>query len=499
MTIATNMAGRGTDILLGGNAEEMTVEELMGFDFGVDATVVERILREANWELVDGIERGAERVGEPAEREGFPLMLAGLQELGIDITAEQLADIALKREQIGDKMAAMCRAEHDRVVAAGGLTVIGTERHESRRIDNQLRGRAGRQGDAGETQFYLSLEDDLMRMFGGERMDKISNLMVATEMGDDMPIQHKMISKAVEGAQRKVENINFSMRKNVLEYDDVMNKQRQVIYAERNKILDGKDLSDHIDEVIGDTINRCVTEFCPVDSHDGERDLEGLHKWVVELTGRPDAPAFEDAPYNALCEQVLDFVKHMYDAKAERLGSDLMCELDRQVMLRVIDTRWMGYLQEMDYLKQGIGLRGFGQRDPLVEYKTEAFRAFRMLVDTMYEDYLRTVLRTEFKDPGAVRNRLEAEKAPALSGVRMSGPAEVDGDTGSSTIQQHAAQQAATAGAGHAPQGADGATGATVRTYRKDESGDPYANVGRNEPCPCGSGKKFKNCHGRNR
>ena len=471
----------------------------MGFDFGVDATVVERILREANWELVDGVERGAERVGEPAEREGFSLMLAGLQELGIDITAEQLADIALKREQIGDKMAAMCRAEHDRVVAAGGLTVIGTERHESRRIDNQLRGRAGRQGDAGETQFYLSLEDDLMRMFGGERMEKISNLMVATEMGDDMPIQHKMISKAVEGAQRKVENINFSMRKNVLEYDDVMNKQRQVIYAERNKILDGKDLSDHIDEVIGDTINRCVTEFCPVDSHDGERDLEGLHKWVVELTGRPDAPAFEDAPYNALCEQVLDFVKHMYDAKAERLGSDLMGELDRQVMLRVIDTRWMGYLQEMDYLKQGIGLRGFGQRDPLVEYKTEAFRAFRMLVDTMYEDYLRTVLRTEFKDPGAVRNRLEAEKAPALSGVRMSGPAEVDGDTGSSTIQQHAAQQAAAAGAGHAPQGADGAAGSTVRTYRKDESGDPYANVGRNDPCPCGSGKKFKNCHGRNR
>lgn len=499
VTIATNMAGRGTDILLGGNAEEMTVEELMGFDFGVDATVVERILREANWELVDGIERGAERVGEPAEREGFPLMLAGLQELGIDITAEQLADIALKREQIGDKMAAMCRAEHDRVVAAGGLTVIGTERHESRRIDNQLRGRAGRQGDAGETQFYLSLEDDLMRMFGGERMEKISNLMVATEMGDDMPIQHKMISKAVEGAQRKVENINFSMRKNVLEYDDVMNKQRQVIYAERNKILDGKDLSDHIDEVIGDTINRCVTEFCPVDSHDGERDLEGLHKWVVELTGRPDAPAFDDAPYNALCEQVLDFVKHMYDAKAERLGSDLMGELDRQVMLRVIDTRWMGYLQEMDYLKQGIGLRGFGQRDPLVEYKTEAFRAFRMLVDTMYEDYLRTVLRTEFKDPGAVRNRLEAEKAPTLSGVRMSGPAEVDGDTGSSTIQQHAAQQAATAGAGHAPQGADGTAGSTVRTYRKDESGDPYANVGRNDPCPCGSGKKFKNCHGRNR
>lgn len=497
VTIATNMAGRGTDILLGGNASEMTVEELMGYDFGLDVEVVERILREANWELVDGIERGAERVGDPSEREGFPLMLSGLQEMGIEVTSEQLGNIALMREQIGDKMAAMCRAEHDRVVAAGGLTVIGTERHESRRIDNQLRGRAGRQGDPGETQFYLSLEDDLMRMFGGERMDKISNLMVATEMGDDMPIQHKMISKAVEGAQRKVENINFSMRKNVLEYDDVMNKQRQVIYAERNKILDGKNLTDHIDEVIDAQIKRCVTEFCPVDSHDGERDLEGLHKWVVELTGRPDLPTFEDAPYDVLCERVLDMVKSVYDAKAERLGEDLMSELDRQVMLRVIDTRWMGYLQEMDYLKQGIGLRGFGQRDPLVEYKTEAFRAFHILVDTMYEDYLRTVLRTEFKDPSAVRARLEAEKNPALSGARMSGPAEVDGDTGSSTLQQHAAQQGA--GAGRAPQGAGGTAGATVRTYRKDESGDPYANVGRNEPCPCGSGKKFKNCHGRNR
>ena len=338
-----------------------------------------------------------------------------------------------------------------------------------------------------------------MRMFGGERMDKISNLMVATEMGDDQPIQHKMISKAVEGAQRKVENINFSMRKNVLEYDDVMNKQRQVIYAERNKILDGKDLSDHIDEVIADTIKRCVTEFCPVDSHEGERDLEGLHKWVVELTGRPDAPQFAEASYTELCDAVLAFVEKAYDAKAERLGESLMQELNCQVMLRVIDTRWMGYLQEMDYLKQGIGLRGFGQRDPLVEYKTEAFRAFQMLVDTMYEDYLRTVMHAEFKNPEAARARIEGERNPALAGARMSGPAEVDGDTGSSTIQRQAAQQAATAGTGRALQGAAGNAGATVRTYRKDQSGDPYANVGRNDPCPCGSGKKFKNCHGRNR
>ena len=495
VTIATNMAGRGTDILLGGNAEEMTRDELMGYDFGIDAEVLDRVLHEANWRLLGKGETGLD----PVERSVFNRVLEGVRALGIDVDTATFAQIARTYEEVMAKTRAVCRAEHDRVVEAGGLTVIGTERHESRRIDNQLRGRAGRQGDPGETQFYLSLEDDLMRMFGGERMDKISNLMVATEMGDDQPIQHKMISKAVEGAQRKVENINFSMRKNVLEYDDVMNKQRQVIYAERNKILDGKDLSDHIDEVIADTIKRCVTEFCPVDSHEGERDLEGLHKWVVELTGRPDAPQFAEASYTELCDAVLAFVEKAYDAKAERLGESLMQELNCQVMLRVIDTRWMGYLQEMDYLKQGIGLRGFGQRDPLVEYKTEAFRAFHMLVDTMYEDYLRTVLRTEFKDPAAVRARLEAERNPALTGARMSGPAEVDGDSGSSTIRQHAAQQAATVGAGRAPQGHDGAAGSTVRTYRKDESGDPYANVGRNEPCPCGSGKKFKNCHGRNR
>lgn len=495
VTIATNMAGRGTDILLGGNADEMTRDELMRYDFGVEPEVMARVLNEGTWELVDGIERGVELSDDPAQRAGFGQLLESLQALGIDIDADALAAIARKREEVQRRTKELCRAEHDQVVAVGGLTVIGTERHESRRIDNQLRGRAGRQGDPGETQFYLSLEDDLMRMFGGERMDKISNLMVASEMGDDMPIQHKMISKAVEGAQRKVENINFSMRKNVLEYDDVMNKQRQVIYAERNKILDGKDLAAHIDEVIDEQIKRCVTEFCPVDAHDGERDLEGLHKWVVELSGRPDAPTFADAPYAELCEQVLAFVRATYDAKAERLGDNLMQELNCQVMLRVIDTRWMSYLQEMDYLKQGIGLRGFGQRDPLVEYKTEAFRAFHTLVDTMYEDYLRTVLHAEFRNPEAARSRIEAERNPALAGARMSGPAEVDGDTGTSTLQRQAAEQAAQ-GAGRAPQAG---TATTVRTYRKDESGDPYANVGRNDPCPCGSGKKFKNCHGKNR
>ena len=447
VTIATNMAGRGTDILLGGNPEEMAEENVLAL----------------------GLDPEAE-----------------------DYEAQRAAAYATALESAKRQ----CASEREEVLDAGGLTVIGTERHESRRIDNQLRGRAGRQGDPGETQFYLSLEDDLMRMFGGERMEKVANMMLAADMPDDMPIQAKLISKAVEGAQRKVENINFSMRKNVLEYDDVMNKQRQVIYAERNKILDGKDLAAHIDEVISDTVKRCVAEFCPADSHDGERDMDGLHKWVVELTGRPDAPRFEEAGYDILCGQVLEFVEACYDAKAARLGDELMNELNTQVMLRVIDTRWMSYLQEMDYLKTGIGLRGFGQRDPLVEYKTEAFGAFQTLVDTMYEDYLRTVLRIEFKQAPAVHAEAES---PALANAQFSGPAEVDGAAAPSTVRQQAVAQAASGAVGRAPQGTAGNAGSgKVQTYRKDEN-DPYANVGRNDPCPCGSGKKFKNCHGRNR
>ena len=437
VTIATNMAGRGTDILLGGNAEELAREETLAL--GID----------------------------PAESPD-------------EYKRTYMEKYTEARE--------ICASEREKVLAAGGLTVIGTERHESRRIDNQLRGRSGRQGDPGETQFYLSLEDDLMRLFGGDRMDKVGAMMQRYDMPDDQPIQNKIISKAVEGAQHKVENINFSMRKNVLEYDDVMNKQRQVIYAERNKILDGKDLSEHVDEVINDTVRRCVAEFCPVDSRKGERDMEGLHKWLVELTGNLSAPEFEEQDYEQLCASVLEYVQKVYNEKAERLGDELMRNLNTQVMLRVIDTRWMNYLQEMDYLKQGIGLRGFGQRDPLVEYKTEAFAAFRILVDTMYEDYLRTVLRVELKQAPAPM------ESQALRGATYSGPDQVDGDSGSSTLRRQAAERAANS-AGHAPQAA---ASAGVRTYRKAES-DPYAGVGRNDPCPCGSGKKFKNCHGKDR
>lgn len=436
VTIATNMAGRGTDILLGGNPDVMA----------------EDILRN------QGIE--------PAE-------------------ATQVQKEAARKEA-----KEICATEREAVTAAGGLCVIGTERHESRRIDNQLRGRSGRQGDPGQTQFYLSLEDDLMRRFGGDRMDGVAAMMQRYELPDDMPIKAKIVTKLVEGAQRKVEEVNFAMRKNVLDYDDVMNKQRQVIYAERNKILDGKDLMDLIETVTASTTQRICEEFCYGDAD--EWDLEGLEKWLTELTGKTDLPEFnEDTKFEQLEEDVTAFVQKTFDEKTQKLGEEVMRELAAQVMLRVIDTRWMAYLQEMDYLKTGIGLRGFGQRDPLVEYKTEAYEAFTLLVNTMYEDFLRTILRLELVN--RPRQNTEAE---AFQNAHYSGGEETDGDQ--KALKQGKSMLKNAAAIGKSPQGT-GASQSSVSTYRKSDDPNPYVNVGRNDPCPCGSGKKFKNCHGRNR
>ena len=436
VTIATNMAGRGTDILLGGNPDVMA----------------EDILRN------QGIE--------PAEA-----------------TQEQ-------KEAARKEAKEICATEREAVTAAGGLCVIGTERHESRRIDNQLRGRSGRQGDPGQTQFYLSLEDDLMRRFGGDRMDGVAAMMQRYELPDDMPIKAKIVTKLVEGAQRKVEEVNFAMRKNVLDYDDVMNKQRQVIYAERNKILDGKDLMDLIETVTASTTQRICEEFCYGDAD--EWDFEGLEKWLTELTGKTDLPEFtEDTKFEQLEEDVTAFVQKTFDEKTQKLGEEVMRELAAQVMLRVIDTRWMAYLQEMDYLKTGIGLRGFGQRDPLVEYKTEAYEAFTLLVNTMYEDFLRTILRLELVN--RPRQNTEAE---AFQNAHYSGGEETDGDQ--KALKQGKSMLKNAAAIGKSPQGT-GASQSSVSTYRKSDDPNPYVNVGRNDPCPCGSGKKFKNCHGRNR
>ena len=456
VTIATNMAGRGTDILLGGNPDVMAEDALRAQGLDPD--------------------RSPEDVAAEGDEAAAPAP-----------TEEQRAAALAEAKRV-------CAAEHDQVIAAGGLTVIGTERHESRRIDNQLRGRAGRQGDPGTTQFYLSLEDDLMRLFGGNRMDSIGRMMEKTDMPDDMPIQAGMVSKAIESAQRQVESMHFSARKNVLEYDDVMNLQRAAIYGERNAILDGKDLSERIPEIVRDAAEAVVAENCPDKAPSDDWDVRPVETWAANMTGRDDFKVadvdHEDDP-GLLADALVGYLDGVYAEKAEQLGEPVMKMLESQVMLRIIDTRWMAHLQEMDYLKSGIGLRAFGQRDPLVEYKNEAYNAFQNLTSSMYEDYLRTLLRLQVAVQQAPQ--LAEEKSPLDGKVSYSSPEQALEQTGVAAARRQA--PAAAPGGQSAPPPTPAA--AKPQTFEKDKD-DPFANVGRNDPCPCGSGKKFKKCHGAN-
>ncbi len=435
VTIATNMAGRGTDIILGGNPE-----------FLVDDILVSR--------------------GIQAE----------------EATEEQRAEALAEAKKI-------CGAEHVQVVEAGGLAILGTERHESRRIDNQLRGRSGRQGDPGASQFYLSLEDDLMRLFGGDRMDRIGSMMERTAIPDDMPIQAGLVSRAIESAQRQVEAMNFAARKHVLEYDDVMNKQREVIYAERNRVLDGKDIHGRVEEMMREVVTDGVLTFAPERGYSEEWDWDGLAGWYRELTGLDGVVKGKqesvDNPHE-LADVLAEEALGTYARKGDELGPENLEELERQVMLRVLDTRWMDHLLEMDYLKEGIGLRAMGQRDPIVEYKSEAYDMFSNLVGSIKEDFLRTIMHIEI-----VR---EFQPEPAVSDMSYTAPSEASIFTGAvaaadtmgigGPTPDAIAAAASVAGAGHA-----------TKTVVKDKD-DPWVNVGRNDPCPCGSGKKYKKCHG---
>lgn len=441
VTIATNMAGRGTDILLGGNADIMAQTFL------------------------------AEQLGDEVDQ----------------ATPEQI-------QEAKDKAQAITKRESVEVRNAGGLCVIGTERHESRRIDNQLRGRAGRQGDPGTTQFYLSLEDDLMRLFGGSRMDSISRMMEKTDMPEDMPIQASMVSKAIETAQRQVESVNFSTRKHVLEYDDVMNLQRKAIYEERNAILDGKDLTERMPEIIEDVVENAVLQYCTPKQASDDWDIESLDKWLLQMTDDADITVSSidhDDDVNELIDGLVERITERYNQRAEEIGP-LFSDIASQVMLRFLDTSWMAHLQEMDYLKASIGLRAYGQRDPLTEYREEAHRAFAALTDSIYEGFLCFLLRAPLVVQAAP---VEEEKNPLDGKVTYSNPEEVLNESSTSSQRVRAAQAQAQ-GVPQTPKPAPEQP--KPHTIQKDKD-DPYANVGRNDPCPCGSGKKFKKCHGANR
>ncbi len=408
VTIATNMAGRGTDIILGGNPE-------------FTAKLVLRD-RDLHWE-------------------------------------ENMEEY---RKEI-DKLLPAWKIEHEEVVKLGGLHIIGTERHEARRIDNQLRGRAGRQGDPGSSRFYLSLEDDLMRIFGS---DNISGLMQKLGMEEGVPIESRLITRQIERAQKQVEARNFEIRKHLLEYDDVMNKQREEIYRFRRELLEGKDQGEYLLELAEDIVGEFVDSYLPPDSDPETWDLENLKVNMLRVFGVSDLPDYSSMNRMEVEESLVQAVKSRYEQKEKELGEQVIRWYERMIMLQIIDTQWKDHLLALDHLKEGIGLRGYGQRDPLVEYKRESFDLFEDLWNRATEEMVRTAF--------LYRPITEQEEREILT-----------------ARARRQAQQQQMSHAGGSAGGMDERTAAAVKTAARSTP-----KVGRNDPCPCGSGKKYKRCCG---
>jgi preprotein translocase subunit SecA len=446
VTIATNMAGRGVDIKLGGNEEHLTQLELTKRGLEPDSD---------EWNA--------------AWDELFPKM-------------EQ--QVAENREKVKE---------------AGGLFIVGTERHESRRIDNQLRGRAGRQGDPGESRFYLSAEDDLVRLFAGDRIYKILDNKFLAQVDDDgneLPIEHKMLSKQIEGAQKKVEEQNFLIRKRVLEYDDVMNQQREIIYEYRDRILEGEDMSEVAREQIADAIERIAREYMSGEYQD-DWELGALFTQLEQIYDQSFevADIKEGTDRETLVAQLREDVVQAYDEREAELGDEIMRALERFMLLQIIDERWREHLHDMDYLREGIHLRGFAQIDPLVAYKNEGFEMFTELMNNIWDEFARYVFNVEVQgeeeQQAAGPNWGMGGNTTSTRNLSMSGGR---GLTGRDAIAAAAgaAVPAGVAEAGQMAAEAVEAQPALVETRRLDDS----EKIGRNDPCWCGSGKKFKKCHG---
>ncbi len=450
VTIATNMAGRGVDIKLGGNPEHLARLEL----------------------AKEGLSPEAEGYGQR-----FAEALPGIE-----------ARVAANRE---------------RVTAAGGLYICGTERHESRRIDNQLRGRSGRQGDPGESRFFLSAEDDLVRLFAGDRIYRILDKLGGVDAeGNEEPIEAGMLSKQIEKAQRKVEEQNFLIRKRVLEYDDVMNEQRRVIYAYRDQVLEGEAMGAQAREEIGHVIERTIDEYTQGDYLE-DWDLGGLFTALSQffaLDLAVDELNAEAIDRSHLGERVLREALERYDAREQELGEELMGQLERYLLLQIIDERWREHLFDMDYLREGIGLRGIAQIDPLVAYKNEAYTLFGDLINSIWVDYARMIFNVQIVAEGP--NGGGAPPVPAFAAAgNPTRPARVS-YSGGGAVMGAGAIAAAAAAAGVGAGGAQGyATNGGGEEYEmvpvvEQRVVDAEHQVGRNDPCWCGSGKKFKRCHG---
>lgn len=412
ITIATNMAGRGTDIMLGGNAEYLATAQMKKME------IPEEVIVEAT---------GFAETDDEAVLEA--------RKIYKDLYAKYSAEVAEKAKE---------------VVAAGGLFIIGTERHEARRIDNQLRGRSGRQGDPGESQFYLSLEDDLMRIFGG---DRITNMMEALNVDENTPIQSKMLTNVIESSQKKIEGRNFNIRKNVLNYDDVMNTQREIIYGQRQKVLNGEDIHDYILTMIKDFVDNCVNLYLFDDEIHDDWNLEGLKDHLagiitVEDDFKYNAQELDEITKEDITNMLNERANTIYQKREDDLGKELLREIERVVLLKVVDSKWMAHIDDMDELKKGIGLRSYGQKNPVVEYRMEGFDMFDAMIDSIREDTVRMLFTIKVQ---------KADPAPKREQV-------LKPDAGSSQ--------------------------SITRKVKK---------VGPNEPCPCGSGKKYKKCCGANK
>ena len=421
VTIATNMAGRGTDIILGGNSEYLAktdmrkkytfeeIEEATAYNETDDEKILAR--REEFRNLVRNYDKGIEN-------------------------------------------------EKQKVIEAGGLKIIGTERHESRRIDNQLRGRSGRQGDPGESRFYISLDDDLMKIFGGSIITKVYNKI---GVSDDMPIESRILTKTVESSQKKVEGRNFSIRKNVLQYDDVMNKQRVIIYKQRREVLDGENLSTEIGNMIDAVVNTIVPQYITEES----KDIEGLKKEIFTEFGIESLDILKQEKFEAedVIKELSEKAHNIYNTKSEKFGES-MRELERVITLKIVDEKWMEHIDNMDELKNGVGLRAYAQKDPVVVYRMEGFDMFDEMVYDIQYDVVKLLMHVTERDEGAQRQQtseITSAKLQETSAIEL-----VDGKISPKE-------------------------GGIDKTIRNEEP-----KVGRNDPCPCGSGKKYKNCCGKN-
>ena len=469
VTIATNMAGRGTDIILGGNAEYLAKAEMR-------------------------------RMQMPEE------IIAESTAFG-DTDDEEILAARKTFSELNAKYKEAIKDEAEEVRAAGGLFIMGTERHESRRIDNQLRGRSGRQGDPGKSRFYLSTEDDLMRLFGGDRMKAIMERLNAP---DDVPLENKMLSNIIESSQQKVESRNFAIRKNVLQYDDVMNRQREIIYAQRDQVLDGENIKDQIVKMIEQTIESTVKSFCPDDVSHDNWNIESLRDyylgWLIDETEmKYTAEDLEGLEQIDLIRELNDKAMELYKGNEEILPEETMREMERVYLLKNVDTYWMDHIDAMEQLKQGIRLRAYGQRDPVVEYRFEGFDMFDQMIATIRENTVKMVLVAPRRILAIQRQQEEMKRLAMEQQARAAAAAKAQQERAAAAQEQArlATQQAqqnqklnvvfkreqvakptATSGDG---------TDSANKTVRKTAK----QKVGRNDPCPCGSGKKYKKCCGR--